>query len=63
LNIRGEPGLGAEIKFVALDSEVFEVRDGPIEADGFTWWFLVTPFDESRSGWAASNYLSIVPEP
>ena len=60
LNIRTQPGLGTDIRFVALDSEVFEVRDGPQVVDGFTWWYLVTPLDESRSGWAAADYLSLV---
>lgn len=60
LNIRTEPGLGTEVRFVALDSEVFEVRDGPQVVDEITWWLLVTPLDEERSGWAAANYLSLV---
>ncbi|MGD2026287.1 MAG: SH3 domain-containing protein [Anaerolineales bacterium] len=60
LNIRVQPGLGTEIRFVALDSEVFEVRDGPEVVDEITWWYLVTPLDENRAGWAAANYLSLV---
>jgi len=24
------------------------------------WWFLVSPYDEARSGWAASGYLTVV---
>jgi hypothetical protein len=60
LNIRSEPGLGSEIRFVALDSEVFTVQGGPEVKDDFTWWYLVTPLDEGRAGWAASNYLSLV---
>jgi hypothetical protein len=60
LNIRDQAGLGGTVRFVALDGEVFEVRDGPVEADDFTWWYLVTPLDENRSGWAAANFLSLV---
>jgi hypothetical protein len=63
LNIRSGPGLDSEIQFLGYDAEVFEVRNGPVEADGLTWWFLVTPVDESRAGWAASNYLSVVANP
>ncbi len=63
LNIREQPGLGTPIRFVALDSEVFEVRDGPQVVDDITWWFLVTPLDEARSGWAAANYLSLISSP
>ncbi len=63
LNIREEAGLGTNVNFVALDSEVFVVRDGPVIKDDITWWLLVTPLDETRSGWAASNYLSLVSKP
>lgn len=63
LNIRNAPGLTATIQFLGYDSEVFEIRDGPREADGFTWWFLVTPVDDSRAGWAAANYLALVANP
>lgn len=63
LNIRDNPGLSTTIEFLGYDAEVFIVRDGPQEADGFTWWYLVTPVDESRAGWAAADYLSIVANP
>lgn len=63
LNIRSGPGLDAAIQFLGYDEEVFEVRDGPVEADGLTWWYLVTPVDETRAGWAAANYLSVVANP
>lgn len=60
LNIRSAPGLGSDVLFVALDSEVFIVQGGPEVVDDFTWWYLVTPLNETRAGWAASNYLSLV---
>jgi hypothetical protein len=63
LNIRHSPGLSTDVIFLGYDSEVFEVRDGPQEADGLTWWYLVTPVDEARSGWAAADYLSLVDNP
>lgn len=63
LNIRESPGLNTQIRFLAFDAEVFEIRDGPVVIDDITWWLLVTPVDESRNGWAASNYLSLVPNP
>ena len=63
LNIRSSAGLDGQVKFLGLDAEVFEVREGPIESDGFTWWLLVTPVDENRSGWAASAFLSLVANP
>jgi hypothetical protein len=63
LNIRENPGVSTRVLFVALESEVFEVVDGPVVADDLTWWLLVTPLDSSRSGWAASNYLTLVTNP
>jgi hypothetical protein len=63
LNLRAGAGLSNDINFVAYDAEVFEVRDGPVVTDDITWWFVVTPVDEARSGWAAANYLSVVPNP
>ena len=63
LNIRKSAGLSSEVNFLAYDSEVFEVRDGPVVVNDLTWWFIVTPVDEARSGWAAANYLTIVNEP
>ena len=63
LNIRSEAGLNSTVLFLGLDSEIFEVRDGPVEADGFNWWLLVTPIDESRAGWAADAFLEFVENP
>jgi hypothetical protein len=63
LRIRAQPGLSGEPQFLGYDSEVFVVRDGPREADGFTWWYLVAPYDETRVGWAAADFLSYVPAP
>ena len=58
LRLRVEPGLDGQVRLLGLETEVFQVRDGPREVDGFTWWYLVAPFDETRSGWAVSNYLA-----
>ena len=63
LRLRSAPGLTSEQLFLGEDAEVFQVRDGPQEANGYTWWYLVAPYDESRSGWAAANFLSVVPPP
>jgi hypothetical protein len=63
LRARSEPGLQGEIRFLALESEVFQVTDGPREADGYIWWYLVAPADASRQGWAAANFLSVVQNP
>jgi len=63
LRIRSEPGLTGEPVFLGFDTEVFLVQDGPREADGYIWWYLVAPYDENRAGWAASDYLTYIPAP
>ena len=63
LNIRNQAGLSSDVQFLGYDAEVFEVRDGPMEADGFVWWYVVTPVDEARAGWAAASFLSVVANP
>lgn len=60
LRIRSGPGTDKATNFLGMDSEVFKVTDGPVQSDGFIWWFLVAPYDRNRNGWAASNYLTIV---
>lgn len=63
LRIRSDPGLSGEFKFLGYDSEVFIVQDGPRELDGFVWWYLVAPYDETRNGWAAADFLTYIPAP
>jgi hypothetical protein len=63
LRIRSGPGTSNAPNFLGMDSEVFVVKDGPQVSDGFTWFFLEAPYDPSRSGWAASQYLSVIVEP
>jgi len=63
LRIRSEPSLNGEPVFLGYDSEVFIVQDGPREADGYTWWYLVAPYDQTRAGWAAADFLTYIPSP
>jgi hypothetical protein len=63
LRIRSEPNLSGEFEFLGYDEEVFLVKDGPREADGFVWWYLVAPYDETRVGWAAADFLTYIPSP
>jgi hypothetical protein len=59
LRIRTDPSLQGQVKFVGIEAEVFQVKDGPKEADGYTWWFLVAPYDETLNGWAVGDYLQV----
>lgn len=63
LRLRASPGLSGEPVFLGYDEEVFEVRDGPQDADGYTWWYVTAPYDETRTGWAASDFLAPIPSP
>ena len=63
LRLRKGPGLGYEMQFLGLDGELFQVADGPVEADGYTWWFVVGSYDDTRQGWAAADFLTLVPSP
>lgn len=57
LRLRAEPGLESEILFLAYEGEIFLVKDGPQEASGYIWWYLVAPYDENVRGWAVENFL------
>ena len=59
VRLREEPSLQAKIKFLGLENEVFEVREGPREVDNYEWWFLSNPYNREKEGWAVANYLRI----
>ncbi len=63
LRIRAEPGLDGAFQFLAYDSEVFLIKDGPRQMDGYTWWYISAPYDQTRVGWAAADFLTYVPPP
>jgi hypothetical protein len=63
LRIRSAPGLNSDTVFRGDESETFQVKDGPQTADGYTWWYLVAPYDSTRAGWAAADFLTVVPSP
>jgi len=63
LRLRVSPGLTSDPLFIGGESEVFLVTAGPSQADGYTWWYLTAPYDQTRSGWAVSSYLTYVPSP
>ncbi len=57
VRLRGEPGLQAAIQGLGMDSDVFQVTDGPVEAAGHVWWHLVNPYDTAQQGWAVAEFL------
>ena len=63
LGLREGPGLDQTVRILGAEEEFFLVSDGPQQADSYTWWYLVGPLDESRHGWAVSNFLRVVQNP
>lgn len=62
LNIRSLPGtIDTAILFVAPPGQSFVIADGPLQADGLTWWKVQNPIDATQSGWAAAAFLEVVP--
>jgi hypothetical protein len=57
LSLRQAPGISSPIGEYGLESEVFEVFGGPVDADGYTWWYLVNPYDDTKQGWGVGRYL------
>jgi hypothetical protein len=49
------------VLFTGNDAEVFLITDGPLDAEGFTWWRLSASYDATRTGWAVQNYISVIP--
>lgn len=62
LRMRAQPGLDGAVEFTALDSEVFLVIDGPVTEDGYQWWHLEAPYDATRNGWSAGDFLTPIEE-
>ena len=63
LRFREQPGLEAPVLMLGAEAEVFRVEEGPQDADGYVWWYLVGPYDPARRGWAVANYLEVVQNP
>jgi hypothetical protein len=60
LRMRASPGLENEVRFVAIEAEVYKVIDGPQTVDGYVWWHLQALYDESLAGWAVAQYLDVI---
>jgi hypothetical protein len=61
LNIHSSASISSKVLFSGNDAEVFQIAEGPVDAEGFTWWRLTASYDATRTGWAVQNYLSVIP--
>jgi hypothetical protein len=57
LNIRDEPSIGSTVLRQLAIGTYVEIVDGPIQAQGFTWWKLKTDLlgENHTEGWAVEN--------
>ena len=60
LTVRQGPGKDFSSVFVANEGDKFVVKDGPRQANGFTWWYVVDPADANRFGWAVQDFMQVV---
>jgi hypothetical protein len=63
LRIRSEPSLNGNQLFMGFDTEAYTILDGPREVDGYSWYYLAAINDQKRTGWAASNFLTLIINP
>ncbi len=63
LRLHASPGVASDVRYVAIDAEVFVVKDGPVDADGYKWWQLQDPYTASVGGWGVADYLAVVKSP
>jgi hypothetical protein len=63
LRLHETAGVSSKVKYIAIDTEVFLVKEGPIDADGYTWWLLQDPYSDNSIGWGVENYLIVVINP
>jgi len=63
LRLRAQPGLNEKIMLLGTEGEIYLIKEGPRDMDGYTWWLLIDPDDERRQGWAVGDYLSAVANP
>ncbi len=57
LNLRAEPGLTSTIVAALMAGTEVVITDGPVLADGYTWYAVSVPAQGS-SGWAAGEFLA-----
>jgi len=58
LNLRAQPDLSADVLRVMADNEALLIQDGPVQADGYTWYRVRNYAGE---GWAAGEFLRFDP--
>jgi hypothetical protein len=55
LNVRSEPSTKGRILTQFKTGDYVEIADGPVQADGYTWWKFKLGLSESEAGWAVES--------
>ena len=63
LRMREDPSLAGKIVYLGIEDEIFLVKEGPQDQDGYLWWYLEAPLNAAKNGWAVSNYLKLDQNP
>ncbi|MFZ2096719.1 MAG: hypothetical protein WAV05_08790 [Anaerolineales bacterium] len=63
LRLHDLAGVSSNVNYIAIEAEVFLVKDGPIDTDGYVWWQLEDPYTDQAVGWGVANYLVVVQNP
>jgi hypothetical protein len=63
LRLHDTAGVSSKVNYVAIESELFIVKDGPVETDGYIWWLLQDPYTDRATGWGVANYLVVAQNP
>jgi hypothetical protein len=63
LRLHETAGVSSKVNYIAIEAEVFLVKDGPIDTDGYEWWQLQDPYTDRAVGWGVANYLVVVQNP
>jgi hypothetical protein len=63
LRLHVTAGVSSKVNYVAIEAEVFLVKEGPSVVDGYTWWYLQDPYTSDAVGWGVANYLAVVQNP
>ena len=61
LNVRADAGLDQAVRFNANEGEEYLVVEGPRNANNLNWWRIQDVTDVNRVGWAAADYLEVIP--
>lgn len=63
LRLHNEASVSSKVNYIAIEAEIFIVKDGPVDANGYIWWKLEDPYTNIAAGWGVANYLKVVQNP